>query len=295
VRHRTASAFALSLIAGTLAGLTIAPAAAAGPINVYVSILPQKRFVERVGGEHVRVSVMVPPGRSPATYEPTPRQMAGLSDADLYVRIGVAFEEVWMDRLAAANPHMAVIDAREGITLRPVDRFDGEDHHAHAGGRKDPHIWTAPPLVARMAATIRDALIEADPAHAADYRANHQAFAADLERLDADIRETLSGLDTRRFMVFHPSWGYFADAYGLTQVPIESEGKEPGPRLLARIIDQARAEDIRVIFVQKQFSRRDAQTVARAMDGRVVAVDPLAEDYLGNMREVAGAFAEALR
>jgi len=265
------------------------------PMNVFVSILPQKYFVERIGGERVLVSVMVGPGQSPATYEPTPRQLSQLSKARLYLRIGVAFEDVWMDRIRAANPQMKIIDTRGGITLRDMEAVARKQISPARVGIKDPHVWTNPLLVKVMAGHIRDALMESDPTHRADYEKNYATFAADLERLDKWIRDLFQGVSSRSFMVFHPSWGYFADAYGLQQISIESAGKEPGPRTLASLIDRGRKAQVKVIFVQQQFSRRTAETVAQAIGARVVMVDPLAENYLDNLRHVAQSFAEAMK
>lgn len=281
------------LLVCALSGPTLA-AAGKAPTEVFVSILPQKYFVEQVGRNHVTVSVMVGPGRSPATYEPTPKQLAHLSTARLYFRIGVAFEDVRMERISAANPQMKVVDTRRGIQLRDIDSVGPGTSGAAGSGIKDPHIWTNPLLVKIMAGHIRDALIDADPDHRAAYERNYTAFAADLDRLDTWIRDLFRKVRTRSFMVFHPSWGYFADAYGLKQIPIESAGKTPGPRTLSSLIDQGRKEHVRVIFVQQQFSRRTAETVAQALGARVVTVDPLAEDYMDNMRHVAQSFAEAM-
>jgi zinc transport system substrate-binding protein len=288
-------------------------AARAEPVSVFVSLLPQKYFVERIGGDHVEVGIMVPPGQSPATYEPTPKQMAQLADAAVYFRIGVPFEDVWIERISAANPIMKMVDAREGITLREMDTHDDEQRHAgdhnqaagearkpeaesgHDHGRYDPHIWTAPPLVKIMAARIRDTLSALDPDHGSDYEANYARFAADLDALDKEIRQKLEAKKARRFMVYHPAWGYFADTYGLKQIPIETEGKEPGAKQLAGLVERAKADGIRIIVVQQQFGRRNAEAVAAAIDGRVVSVDPLAENYLENTRAIANTFAEALR
>lgn len=285
------------------------------PLPVFTSVLPLKYFVERVGGERVAVQVMVGPGRSPATYEPKPRQMAALARTRLYYRTGVPFESVWMERIAALNPTMEIVDLREGLTLRPLaeHHHEGEDEHlAEPAGHDhepiqghepehiakdkelDPHVWTDPNLVRQMAEHIRVTLSAADPAGAPFYADNCRAFARDLDALDRSIRQQLAGLKNRRFLVFHPSWGYFAAAYDLEQVAIEAAGKEPGPRTLAAIIDQARREKIRVIFVQQQFSQTTAATIARAIDGRVLAIDPLAEDYLANMQRTASAFARSL-
>ena len=274
-------------------GAAHAAAPAPVPIEVFVSILPQQYFVERIGGQHVAVSVMVGPGQSPATYEPTPGQLARLARARIYFRVGVEFEDVWMKRIASVNPDMRIVDLRHGITLRPVDRPGGAP--VTPGGLADPHVWTSPPRVKIMAATIRDALAELDPAHQVEYDAHYRTFAGDLDRLDQEIRAMLAAVQRRAFMVFHPAWGYFADTYGLKQIPIEVAGKEPGARTLAQIIATGRREQVKVIFVQTQFSRRTAGTIAQALGARVVAVDPLAEDYLNNLRRVAGQFAAAMQ
>jgi zinc transport system substrate-binding protein len=278
-----------------LPGTARAAQPAAGRIETFVSILPQKYFVERIGGKHIAVSVMVGPGQSPATYEPTPTQLSRLATARIYFGIGVEFEQVWLKRIAAGNPGMRVIDMRRGIATREIERSEGTRAPVAQRGRADPHVWTSPPLVKIMAANIRDTLSQLDPAHRDAYRANCGSFAADLDRLDQDIRVLLKNVSTRNFMVFHPAWGYFADTYGLRQIPIEAGGKEPGARTLAHVIEVGRRERVKVIFVQAQFSRRAAETIAQAIGARVVAVDPLAEDYMNNLRQTARRFAEALQ
>ncbi len=259
------------------------------PLSVFVSVLPQKYFVQQIGGRHVQVTVMVGPGQSPATFEPRPKQMAALSRARLYYRIGVPFERVWMDRIRAANPGMSILDAREGLQLRAMPATDGHHH----GDDMDPHIWLDPGLVRQMMPRLRDRLIQLDPAHGDEYRSNCQRFMQELTRLELDIRQRLSAVKSRNFMVFHPSWGYFAAAFGLHQIAIEDQGKGPGGRRLAGLIERARRDGVRVIFVQRQFSQAQARVLARAIGARVVAIDPLAEEYVENLRQVANAIAEA--
>lgn len=284
----------------------IAPGALAGePLRVFVSLLPQQTFVERIGGPDVTVESLVRPGFSPHTYEPTPSQIARLAEADLFVGIGLPFESAWMERLRAANPDMRVLDLSEGIERRALEahKHDEEtaahDHdHPHEldhAAEPDPHLWTSPRLVRIMGERLAAVLAELDPEHAGDHAARLVTFQADLDRLDADIRAQLAGLKHRRFMVYHPAWGYFADAYGLTQIPIELDGKEPGPRQLAALIEQAREQDVKVIFVQPQFSRKAAEQVARAIGGRVESIDNLAPDYFENLRRVARAIADSER
>lgn len=287
-----------ALLFPLLAILLAAWPSQAAPLQVFVSVLPQKYIVERIGGDDVEVSVMVGPGRSPATYEPTPKQMATLATAAVYFRIGVAFETVWMERIRANNPDLRIIDLREGLALRSIESHGhhGHDHHDEedAEGLKDPHVWTSPQLVQVMAGRVLSVLATLNPTGEATYRSNYKALMADLESLDRDIRTKLSPLTNRRFLIFHPSMGYFADTYDLLQVPIEMEGKEPGARTLARLIDEAREQNIRVIFVQQQFSRRLAENIASSIGATVIAIDPLAEDYPTNMRHIAEVFAAAM-
>jgi zinc transport system substrate-binding protein len=273
---------ALFLAAAILCAAAPSPAET---LQVFVSVLPQKYFAERVGGAGTSVSVMVGPGRSPATYEPSPKQMVLLEDTLLYFRIGVPFEQVWMNRIAEANPEMKIVDTGRQISSR---RHDGS-------GESDPHIWTSPLLADHIARTMKDAFAAADPDHRLEYERNYSRLAADLRQLDADIRLTLASLESRKFLVFHPSWGYFADTYGLEQIVIEKGGHAPGARHLAEVIETARREKIRTVFVQEQFGRRNARAVAREAGAELVVVDPLAEDYIANLRAVTALFAEAMK
>ena len=287
--------------------ISFAPAMGlAEPLRVFASVLPIKTFIEQIGGKHVDVQAMVRPGFNPHTYDPTPQQIIALAGAELYVRTGVPFEQAWMTRIRSANPKMKVLDARDGISLRVLEAHDHHDHGHHKtshkhdhhddahADEKDPHVWTSPALVRHMSGVIRDQLSELAPLHAEDFARNHDAFVDELNTLDHELHELLGSLPNRKFMVFHPAWGYFADAYGLTQIPIENEGKEPGARALAALIDQAKNDGIKVVFVQPQFDRRQARQVAKAIGGAVIAVDPLAADYVDNLRRVGHEFAKAL-
>ncbi len=273
-------------------------AIAEGRTLVFVSIAPQKFIVQQIGKDLVDVQVMVRPGASPATYEPKPRQMADLSRTDIYFAIGVPFENAWLKKIAAANSEMKVVHTDHGIEkLAMANHHDEEarhekDHHEHGG--LDPHIWLSPPLVKIQARAILAALREVDPEHRSVYEANFREFASRIDRLDADLRKTFTGKKGTRFMVFHPSWGYFAHAYGLRQAPIEIQGKDPKPAQLKELIEHARENGIKVVFVQPQFSTKSAKLVAREIGGQVAFADPLAEDWLLNMREVAKKFKAAL-
>lgn len=261
--------------------------AESGKIRVFVSILPQAYFVERVGGAYVDVEVLVGPGRSPATYEPTPKQIARLSRSRVYFRIGTPFEKGFMEKLARTHQDLNVIDIRNGVTLR---YFKSEERRQVA----DPHTWLDPKRVKIMASTVCEGLIRAAPEHRTAFEENLKAFQADLDRVDSKISKTLAPLTGGKFYVFHPAFGYFGDSYGLTQVAVEIEGKEPTPKQLADLIERAKADKVKVVFVQPQFAGRNARTIAEAIGGAVVPMDPLSRDYLNNLEKMAGALKTAL-
>lgn len=246
-------------------------------IAVVVTIPPQQEFVERVGGDHVRVILLVPPGADPHTYEPAPAVLAAVAEADLYAMVGsgIEFEIAWGEKIAALNPDMTVVNCSQGVEVIAAD----------------PHIWTSPRNAKVMVENIRDGLIEADPENAEDYRRNAAAYLDDLDALDAEISALIAGSGVRVVLVDHPSWAYLARDYGFEEVAIESEGKEPSPKRIEHLIRLAEEEGVRVVFASPEHSTRSAGVIAEAIGGSVVTVSPLKKDYLDNMRQVAAAFA----
>ena len=261
----------------------------AEPIPVFVSIVPQKYFVERIGGEQVKVEVMVKSGESPATFNPNPKKMSLLSQSQLYFSIGVPFETIWIDRIKSIHPNLQFVSLHDKVHTV----HEHGTHHSDSTG--DPHIWTSPKKVKIIAQKIKDTLSHAKPEKEKYFEDNLQAFFHDLNLLDKDIRAILGNSDNRRFMVFHPAWSYFAEDYGLEQISIEYQGKEPGSRKLQKIIEEGKRLGIKVIFVQKQFSLSIAENIAKMVGATVREMDPLAEDYLENMRRTATAISGALQ
>jgi zinc transport system substrate-binding protein len=265
----------------------------AEPIPVFVSIVPQKYFVERIGGNQVDVEVMVKPGESPATFNPNPKKMSLLSQAKLYFSIGVPFETVWIDRIHSIQPELQFVALHDNHHRKSEPVHHDDEHHSH--GSNDPHIWTSPAKVKVMAKIIKETLVRIEPKHEKYFDTNFQAFIKDLDNLDKEIRRILAKSNNRRFMVFHPAWSYFADDYGLEQISIEEGGKEPGPRSLQKIIEKGNKLGIKVIFVQKQFSLSIANKIAKMMGATVREMDPLAEDYIQSMRRTAKAISGVLQ
>ncbi|HAJ27655.1 MAG TPA: ABC transporter substrate-binding protein [Syntrophus sp. (in: bacteria)] len=271
-------------------------------IPVFVSILPQAYFLERIGGSHIDVEVLIGAGQSPHSYEPTPKQMAKLATAKAFFSIGVPVEKGVLRKIRQSHKQLVIVEIQQGITYRYLAGHDHEhgaahekDHKSEGKKEPDPHIWMAPKLVKIQARNIYEALSRLDPAHKQEYAANLRAFDADLDRVDARISRALAPFKGRKMYVFHPSFGYFTDAYGLIQVPIEIEGKEPGARQLAKLIDRAKKDRVKVMFVQPQFSARSAEAMAKAIGGAVVPIDPLARDYLANLDRIAAAVERGLR
>jgi zinc transport system substrate-binding protein len=307
------------------------PGSSDGRLSVYVSIPPEAGFVEAIGGNLVAVGVLVPPGQSPHAFEPTPRQMTELGQARIYFSIGWPFEKRLLEKVTAANRDLKVVDLRQGITLRMMTAEEQSADHdeppptapgatttpgatgglpasappmsppslegvlpAATTGEPDPHIWLSPRNIRTIAAHIAGTLAEADPAHAEEYAKNLKALEARADAADARVAAALAPLKGKEFFVFHPAFGYFADAYGLRQVPVEVEGKEPSARQLGDFVRLARARGIRVIFVQPQFSTRSAESVAREIGGAVIPMNDLAQDTLGNLEEMATKIQAAL-
>jgi len=278
-------------------------------LKVTVSILPQKYFVEQIAGEKVKVNVMVRPGFSPATYEPQTSQMKLLSDSKVYFSIGVPFENAWLEKFENANRKMLLIDTSKGITKLEMSEHDHhedekehheeekDDHHEeeHHENGLDPHVWLDPLLVKIQAKNIYETLIKVDNKNKVFYTKNYHSFLKNLDQLNMKIESKLKSVSKSEFMVFHPSWGYFAKRYDLEQIVVEKEGKEPKPKEIVELIKEAKEHQIKVIFVSPQFSQKAAQTIARSIKGKVVNIDHLAYDYPTGLMNTAQAIYDSYK
>lgn len=279
-------------------------------INVTVSILPQKYFVEKIAGDKINVNVMVKPGFSPATYEPKTSQMKKLSSSAVYFGIDVPFEDTWLKKFQNANKNMLIIHTSDGIKKLAMqehshhehehkDNHDEEhkdshdDEHEHEG--LDPHVWNDPLSVKIIAKNIYETLAKVDNSNKLFYKKNYESFLVELDLLDKKITDILKPYENKAFMVFHPSWGYFAKRYSLEQVAIESEGKEPKPKELVELIKDAKEHNIKIVFVSPQFSQKGAKTISKSIKGRVIAIDNLALDWDNNLIKTAEVIANTYK
>lgn len=285
--------FTLLVLAFLVCPLSVRAADEHKPINVVASIPPLESFVKAVGGDRVQVTVMVPQTANEHTYEPTPYQLKMLSDAALYVEVGsgLEFEMVWMDRFKQLNDRMLICDASENIEL--IGNPEAHDHHGGHGVRNDPHIWLSPKNAQAMVRNIQKALIQLDSEHREEYTKNSDAYAAKLEVLDEELKQLLARkAQPRYFVVSHSAWGYFARDYGLTEIAIESEGKEPSAAQILEIIKTAKQQNIKAVFVVPQFSSRSAAMVAKEIDAELKPADPLNVDYLMNLINFAKTYVQ---
>ena len=266
-------------------------------VNLVATTVPLAHFSEMVGGDRAQVSVLVAPGTNPHTFEPSPSKLVEVEDADLYVKNGAGLE-IWMERIIQANEDMLVVDSSSGVDLIESTDADDHDHGDHGVDEKiltaDPHIWLSPQNAMIIVENICGGLTEVDPDNAELYQKNRDGYLIRLKELDSELNSTFSEMKNKEFIVLHPSWSYFAREYNLVQVPILESEKEPGPRYLAEIVEVAREKNITTIFVDPNFNPKSAEIIAREIDGKVVTLDPLAENYIENMRHVGREIASSL-
>ncbi len=262
----------------------------------FVSVQPLAYFVERVGGEHVDVRVMVGPGQSPATYEPTPKQMARLTNSDVYFAVGVPFEARILPQIERAVPALEIVHTQlhHHVSARATRRVPAASDGYHTGER-DPHVWLSPGFAKELVNSIERTLVRLDTAHAKTYRKNALTLESDLDALTRDVRAALTPHDGKAMYVFHPAFDYLVGPFGIRQIAIEKGGALPGSRHVATFIDSARSGRASAVFVQPQFSSTSAGNVAAAIGAELVTLDPLSRDYLNNVRKMTARIDAALQ
>lgn len=266
---------------------------------ITVTIEPQRYFTEAIAGDKFTVISMVPKGSSPETYDPIPQQLVSLGDSKAYFRIGyIGFEQTWMDRLMNNTPHIQVFDTSKGIDLilSNDDSCQGHGHSSHDGHMHavEPHVWNSTTNALILAGNTYKALSALDKANEAYYRTRYDSLCHRIQHTDSIIRQRLSAPDAAKsFMIYHPALSYFARDYGLHQISIEEGGKEPSPTHLKELIDLCKAENVQVIFVQPEFDKRNAETIAQQTGTRVVPIHPLSYEWETEMLNVTEALAPA--
>ena len=250
--------------------------------TVVVSILPQETFVKKIAKDKLDVTVMVTPGSSPHSYEPKPSQMISISKADVYFSIGIEFEDTWLDRFKSQNKELKFVNLSDKIEKI-------EKNHRKS---LDPHTWTSPNNVKIMAQSIYETLVQVDPLNEKFYKSNLNDFINEIKDTDTKIKDILKDTKPKtKFMAFHPAWGYFAKDYNLVQIAVKIEGKKPKPKDMIMVINEAKEENIKVIFTQPEFSDKSTQVIAKEMNINVKKISPLDTNWSENLINMASAIA----
>lgn len=264
-------------------------------LTVAVSLQPYSSVVKEIGGVEVQVVTMLPPGADPHTFEPKPASLKEFAKASVYFSDGSGMDAAWLPRFKGVNKSVNVVSLSKGITWMEEDEHhhhEGEDHHEnHHDGEDeemDPHLWTSPVQMMQIAENVCEALMSLDASHKDLYRKRANDLISRLKNLDKDLRQSIDKLpaNARNFIVFHPAYGYFARDYGMKQLTVEVAGKEPKPRDLANLVKTGKANNVHIVFVQPQFSKRASATIAEELKAVVLETDPLSFDYEGNIRSL---------
>ena len=275
---------------------------------VTVTIEPQRYFAEKIAGDKFKINCVVPAGQSPETYDPTPQQMIQIGRSIAYLRIGpIGFEQAWMDKIRENNPKLQVFDTSEGMNLLTDTEDDDHahehgthDHDAHAGeeahhhhhGGVDPHIWSSIAGAKAVAWTTLNAFIELDPDNTEYFWQNYNKLVDEIDKTNTEIKQLLDPLTDRTFIIYHPALTYFANEFNLTQLCIEMDGKEPSPAQLKRLVETARANNARVVFIQQEFDQKNAELIAKETGCKLTVINPLAYDWTKEMIHIAKALAD---
>ena len=241
---------------------------------VCVSILPQKYFVEKIAGNMVDISVLLPPGANPRYYSLMPSQMKEISRSSAWLRIGqIPFEKSWGEKIRQTNPKMKVYDTSAQadwiIEKKDTVNFTGVD----------PHIWMSPLELKKIASESYKALLKILPGEKTILTANYNKWIVEIDSLDKDLKNSFKNLSQRKFIIFHPSLTYFARDYNLEQIPLEIEGKEPSARQMKNIIDLAKREKLHIVLLQKGFNMDNARQIAKEINGKIIIIDPFDENW----------------
>ena len=261
-----------------------------GKTDVFVSIMPQKYFAEKIGGDLVNVSVLVPSGTSPENFDPSPRQIVRLGSSDVYFTIGIPFENIFMDKLKTGKKRLVVASCDKDV---PKLQNDEHEEHGHEHGEFDPHIWTDPELIKIIAENMADTLSDLNPNNAEVYVSNLEVFKKELDTLQTELSQELAPYKGRIFYVYHSAYTYFAQRFGLVQKSIETGEKEPTPAKLRELVNQANQDKVKTVFIQPEFPASGAKRVAEAIGGKTVCISVLEYDVADNMRKTAALLAES--
>jgi len=278
----------------TISVLTSCISKQKSPSGITVSILPQKYVVDNLMDGTVPVNVLIPAGSSPATYSPSPAKIKGLGESKLYLKIGhIGFEQAWTGKISEINPNLVITDTSNGISfIRGEDYVHGD--HVHKGGI-DPHIWTSPKTMLTVIKNTQVALSKEFPEQKTNITKNAQVLIEKIKKLDLEFEERCNSFTQKSFYIFHPAYTYLARDYGLKQISIEHKGKEPSAQWLKTLIDNGRENNIKAIFIQEEFDKRNAEIIAKELNIPAIQVNPLSLNWEKEMKNTLSKLENALK
>lgn len=247
--------------------------------TISVSVAPQAFFIEKIANDTLNINVLMPQNVDEHLFELKPTTMRELEKSDIYFTIGLEFEKIFNEKFRQNFPKLHFVNSQENISLMAMKEPDSQKDENSQKNSLDIHTWLDPVLVQTMAVTMFKALSEQYPQHKELYEKNLNAFLAELDSLNLQISSKFDTIKNRKFIVYHPSWGYFARRYDLEQIPVEIEGKEPKPKELKKLIQEAKKENIKVIFVQPGFPENAAKALSKELKARIVVINHLARAW----------------
>jgi len=261
--------------------------------TLFVSIEPQKFFLQSIVGDRFEVISIIPEGSNPETFDPAPSQMVALGKSKMYFKVGrLGFENVWLENLKKNNPGLIIVDCSKGIDILEHDCHEHEhEHGGHGHADGDPHIWSSPATASLIAKNMYEAIIGIDKENEEYYKKNYTKLLSGINHTDSVIRHYLDKAQSRSFVIYHPALSFFSREYGLEQLPMEYDGKNPSPSQLKSLVDLAKDKEVKVVFIQKEFDKKNAETIAKELDAEVVPINLLSYYWSEEMIKVAKSLA----
>ncbi len=254
-----------------------------------VSIEPQKYFLEAIVGNKYTVNTAIPSGSNPESYDPSPSQMVNIGKSKMFFKVGnLGFENTWLNNISINNPDLQIVDCSVGIPIIMDDH--GHAGHSHEGS--DPHIWSSPSTALIISKNMYNSIVGLDPKHTNYYLERYKNLEKVILTTDSTIQSYLSEAPSKSFIIFHPALSYFADQYGLNQYSIEVDGKTPTPQQMSNLIQEAKKDNVKVIFVQEEYDQKNAEPIAKELGAEIVSINPLSYSWNEELIKIAKAIAQ---
>lgn len=263
----------------------------AGTLPLSATIAPATSMIASIGDSLVSVTTLLPQGNNPENYEPTPQAMQALATSRAYFYMGdLGFERSWIERIHSTQPQLQLICLDRGLQAHAHSHATSSEDEVH-----DPHYWTSLRGLRAMSSEIYTSLIKLDSIHSDHYTERYGLLQERLTQLEGKLRGLLSDLPSRAFVIYHPSLSEFADEWGLEQLVVEEDGKDPTPQHIEGVIRRARESGVRVVFIQQEFDSKLIQSIASELGAETITISPLDGDWEKQLLLIAEALRGASR